>query len=137
MKIRGDSGGFHGVLRWFSGVFQGISNEISDGFQSSFRGFSDIFRRFSVLLNQILLRMYSEHKSPIVQVNKDEAVVTYYYTSCIVLLFMYSPSQEGGSHIRVTGFTHWELKEIRSREKQAHYDDACLIPSSFPAHNLI
>ena len=71
--FRCNSDGFQGVLRCFSGglqrvfwgVFKGISNEISDGFRVS-GGLQIIFRRFSVPLNQILFRMYSEHKSPIV-----------------------------------------------------------------------
>ena len=47
-------------------LFRGISNEISDGFQSSFRRFSDDFQEVFRPLNQILIRIYSEHNSPIV-----------------------------------------------------------------------
>jgi len=44
-------------------------------FQMDFRGVSGVYqivsRRFSVPLNQILFRRYSEHKSPIVSFERD------------------------------------------------------------------
>ena len=63
MYFRWISGGSQIFLGGFLGVFRGISDEISDGFLSSYQ---IVFRRFSIPLNQILFRMYSEHKNPIV-----------------------------------------------------------------------
>ena len=71
MDLRRSSDGFLGVFRAFSRGSQRVFRRFSGGFpmkfQMDFRAVSGgsqiIFRRFSVPLNQILFRMYSEHKS--------------------------------------------------------------------------
>ena len=72
MKFRGISDGIQIDFRGFSDIFKGYSVGslgVSGGFlvkfQMDFRtvsGSSPIIFRFSVPLNQILFRMYSEHK---------------------------------------------------------------------------
>jgi len=59
MDFRGLSDGFLGVFRGFPTTFQMDFRVVLGGSQI-------IIKRFSVPLNQILLRMYSEHKCPLV-----------------------------------------------------------------------
>ena len=82
MKFRGISDGFLG----FSDFFSGFSGGFQGDFQGNFRwisvavsgGSQIVFRRFSVPLNQIVIpfRRYSEHKSPIVRLERRGHVHT-------------------------------------------------------------
>ena len=71
MKFRGISDETQMDFRGSQMVFKVTSGGFPMKFQMDFRAVSGgsqiIFRRFSVPLNQILFRTYSEHKSPLVQ----------------------------------------------------------------------
>ena len=76
-------------FRGFQRVFWGVSGGFPMKFQLDFRvsgGSQIIFRRFLVPLNQILFRMYSEHKSPIVF--SPHFVMTGAETDVFSMLFM-------------------------------------------------